>query len=70
MKKLLKKELPRVEKGLRVMLEEWEGKHERLFMVKDARYLDTMKSQWMEKELTKSIEKKNRVYHFYTAQHV
>lgn len=61
MKKQLKKELPRVERSLCEMLENWEDRHEKFFIVLDARYLDTMKSQWKEKEENKGHEKIKRV---------
>ena len=61
LKKQLKKELPRVEKELRGVLEQWEEDHERFFMVKDGRYLDTMKMQWEARETEKCNEKAKRV---------
>lgn len=61
MKKNLKKELPRVEKELKSVLEQWEEDHERFFMVNDGRYLDTIKLQWNERQATKCTEKVKRV---------
>ena len=61
MKKQLKKELPRVEKELNAVLEQWEEDHERYFMVNDGRYLDSIKLQWSEKEASKCQEKMKRV---------
>ena len=56
MKKQLMKELPRMERSLCDVLEDWEESHENFFMVFDARYLDTMKAQWEGKRLLKCHE--------------
>lgn len=61
LKKQVKKELPRVEKELNGVLEQWEEDHERFFIVHDSRYLDTVKLQWRDKENTKCSEKLKRV---------
>ncbi len=61
LKKHLKKELPRIEKELRAVLEQWEEDHERYFMVNDGRYLDTIKMQWSERQATKCTEKAKKV---------
>lgn len=61
MKKQLKKDLPRIEKELNGILEQWEEDHERYFMVNDGRYLDTIKMQWTEQEANKCQEKLKRV---------
>ena len=61
MKKHLKKELPRVEKELKTVLEQWEEDHERFFMVNDGRYLDTIRLQWNERQASKCTEKAKRV---------
>ena len=61
MKKQLKKDLPKLEKELNVILQQWEEDHERYFMVNDGRYLDTIRMQWNEKEATKCQEKMKRV---------
>lgn len=65
MKKQLKKDLPRVEKELDMVLEQWEDDHERFFMINDGRYLDTIKLQWSEMEASKCNEKLKRVKHLW-----
>ncbi len=52
---------PQIEKELRSVLQEWENDHERHFVVKDSRYLDTINRQWEEKNATKEVEKMKRV---------
>ena len=60
-RKQLTKDLPRVERNLKEMLKCWEDDHERLFMVHDGRYLDTIEHQWKDKESNKNQEKLKRV---------
>ena len=43
------------------MLSEWENDHERYFIIKDTRYLDTIEHQWQEKNEVKEKEKMKRV---------
>lgn len=50
-----------VEKELKAMLSEWENDHERYFIIRDTRYLDTIEHQWQEKNETKEKEKMKRV---------
>ena len=50
-----------VEKELKATLSEWENDHERYFIIKDSRYLDTIESQWKEKNEIKEKEKLKRV---------
>lgn len=60
-RKQLKKDLPRVEKELNAILQQWEEDHERYFIVHDSRYLDTIKLQWSERETSKCNEKAKKV---------
>ena len=57
----MKKDLPKVEKELKGVLEQWEEDHERYFVVSDSRYLDTIARQWVEKDEQKEKEKIKRV---------
>ena len=57
----LTKELPKVEKELQTVLTQWEEDYERYFIVNDNRYLDTIESQWAEKNVKKEQEKVVRV---------
>ena len=50
-----------MEKEINTVLMQWEEDHERFFMVHDSRYLDTVKMQWNEKQVTKVNEKMKRV---------
>ena len=50
-----------IEKELESVLTMWENDHERYFVVKDSRYLDTVKNQWEEKNEQKEKEKMQRV---------
>ena len=43
------------------MLTMWERDHERYFVVKDSRYLDTIEGQWEEKNEQREKEKMERV---------
>lgn len=43
------------------MLAMWENDHERYFVVRDSRYLDTIQHQWEEKNEQKEKEKIQRV---------
>ena len=43
------------------MLAMWENDHERYFVVRDSRYLDTIQNQWEEKNEQKEKEKIQRV---------
>lgn len=57
----LKKDLPKVEKELKGVLEQWEEDHERYFVISDSRYLDTISRQWAERDEKKEKEKLKRV---------
>lgn len=57
----LKKDLPKVEKELKGVLEQWEEDHERYFVISDSRYLDTIARQWAERDEQKEKEKIKRV---------
>lgn len=61
LRKQLEKELPKVEKELKTVLLQWEEDHERYFVVNDARYLDAMESQMMERFQEKEQEKMKKV---------
>jgi protein regulator of cytokinesis 1 len=55
------KDLPKVEKKLHAILEEWENDHCRHFIIKDQRYIDELDSCWTNYNQTKEEEKVKRV---------
>lgn len=60
MQKQVKKDLIKLEKTLTLELKQWEEDCERYFIVKDSRYLDTIKTQWEETGKQKQLEKAKR----------
>ena len=57
------RELPKLEKELRAVLQQWEQDHGRSFVVRDEPYLDTMNGQWRDLKQQKEKEKELRVCH-------
>jgi hypothetical protein len=55
------KDLPKVEKKLHAILEEWENDHCRHFIIKDQRYIDELDTCWTNYNQTKEEEKVKRV---------
>ncbi|XP_065183072.1 protein regulator of cytokinesis 1-like [Sycon ciliatum] len=61
LRKQISKELPKVEKDLRIVVQDWEASNKHSFQINDARYLDSIEMQWDSHAQRKEAEKTKRL---------
>jgi protein regulator of cytokinesis 1 len=59
-KKMLSKELPKLEKELKSLILAWENEHQQHFIIQDNRYLDVIATDWKQLKAGRELEKQER----------